>query len=194
MSHSEKKSPLAISIPALLFSLVAVAAFCTWAFGGGVFKSETALYTACAVVFLGLGGFAIHPYSGINSRGKMAITFAIGFAVYSVIWTAAWFTFRNTFGEVIGSFAGLTGLMLVFKKMLKLSAPLIVLISVAFLWHTVGYYAGGFFHQSILGKGVLDLSGLFDSGKEISKLAWGAFYGLGMGLGLSQAIQLSRKV
>lgn len=175
-------------IPSFLFSLVAVLAFCTWAFGGGFFNSEAMLYAACAAVFLGLGGLALFPYSGIESRGRMAFSFAIGFIIYAVIWSVAWFTFRNTFGEILGSSLGLTGMMLVFKKSLKLSTPLIVLIAIAFLWHTLGYYAGGYAYK------IIPASGLFTQGATVAKLAWGACYGLGMGLGISQAIQLSRKV
>ncbi len=181
MDNTNGNRAVAILIPSLLFALVAVIAFCTWAFGGGVFKSETTLYSACAIVFLGLGGLALHPYSGIQSRTKMAITFALGFAIYSVIWTIAWFAFRNHFGEILGSFAGLMGMMLIFKKMLKLSTSLIVLVAIAFLWHTLGYYAGGYVYKII-------------PTATVAKLAWGAFYGFGMGLGLSQAIQQSRKV
>ncbi len=181
MKNTDGNKTTAALVPSLLFAFVAVIAFCTWAFGGSIFKSETMLYTACSLVFLGLGGLALHPYSGIQSRGKMAITFALGFAIYSVIWTIAWFAFRNHFGEVIGSFAGLMGMMLIFKKMLKLSTSLIALVAIAFLWHTLGYYAGGYAYKVI-------------PTATTAKLAWGAFYGLGMGLGLSQAIQLSRKV
>jgi len=180
MDNTNGNRTVTVLIPSLLFAMVAVIAFCTWAFGGGVFKSETTLYSACAIVFLGLGGLALFPYSGIQSRTKMAITFALGFALYSIIWTIAWFAFRNTFGEVLGSFAGLLAMMLVFKKMLKLSTSLIVLVAIAFLWHTLGYYAGGYAHKII-------------PTPTTAKLAWGAFYGLGMGLGLSQAIQLSRE-
>ncbi len=188
MNHKEKNHPAAILVPSLLFSLVAMGAFCTWAFGANIFESEITLYTACAVVFLGLGGLALHPYSGIQSRGEMAFTFAMGFVFYAVIWSLAWFSFRNTFGEILGSLAGLTAMMLVMKKQLQFSAPLIVLIAIAFLWHTLGYYAGGYAYKMI------PASGLFTHGSTVAKLAWGACYGLGMGLGISQAIQLSRKV
>jgi len=197
MDTSINPRPSAIWVPAFLFSLVATGAFCVWAFGGSVIRSEGSLYSVCTLVFLGLGGISLYPCSGLPSPVRLALVFAVGFAVYAVIWSAFWLIFRSSFGETFGSFFGLTGMLLIMRKFLKLSRSpsLITLVALVFLWHTLGYNLGGFLHNSLMGHGHFDWSGLFDRGTTVTtvaRLGWGFCYGLGMGLGLSQMIHLSR--
>src|SRR6056297_3355546 len=93
-----------------LFTIVAVASFCVWAFGRSVFSSEKMMYAGCAAILLGLGGLSLVPGSGLSGIKRVtnwSIAFAVAFTAYAVIWSIAWFIFRNTFGEIIGSTLGL---------------------------------------------------------------------------------------
>ena len=198
---SNHKAPFARTLlPAFLFMLVAVASFSLWAFGGKIFKSEISLYTGCAVVFLGLGGLALAPGSGfvgLQKIMKLCVAFAFGFILYAIIWSLAWFQFRNTFGEVIGSSLGLAAMLWMMKFILKKSFrdSFLATLAIVFLCHTIGYYTGELFNFALLGRGPIDLSSMIESKKTaatLSKLAWGVFYGLGLGTGLSLAVQRFR--
>ncbi|MEX2579420.1 MAG: hypothetical protein WD342_10210 [Verrucomicrobiales bacterium] len=175
-----------------------MAAFCVWAFGGRFFESEKTMYAGCAAVFLGLGGLALTPGSGLKEKGavpRFCLAFAVAFVVYSLIWSVAWFTFRNTFGEIVGSFAGLLGLVAVVRAWMKFTFPLLTATAVVFLWHTLGYYTGGFLYDSIQGRGAVGFDFIASEpfAPLAAKLAWGLFYGLGLGLGLGSLLQMSRQ-
>lgn len=179
------------------FCSVALLSFSVWAFGGALFSSEPMMYAGCAAVFLGLGGPALLPASGF--RRKSAISFCAAFAVsyclYALIWSVAWFSLPNTFGEIIGSLLGLTAFALAIRKWMKLTVPLLTGVSILFLFHTVGYYAGGFAYEALQGRGPAGIT-LSWSPKDIrlcARLSWGLFYGIGLGLGICKFLYLSRQ-
>lgn len=184
-------------IPTGLFTLVTLLSFSMWAFGSRVFSSESSLYTMCAIVFLGLGGLALTPGSVVETRREAAgfcLRFALGFAAYAFLWSISWFTFRDTFGEVLGSFAGLLAIIAILRRETTRSQSLLTATAVVFLWHTLGYYTGGLAYQALQGRGPLGVQLSFDA-KTISTLArlsWGLFFGIGFGLGLASVIQRPR--
>lgn len=182
----------------LLFTAVSLIAFAVWALGSSVFQSEWQLYAACAAVFLLGGGISLLPGSHTNSRSKRSeflLRFALGFLVYAVIWSVAWFTFRNTFGEICGSFFGLIGLVAVFGKGRTFSGSFLSGVAVIFLWHTVGYYTGGFLYEMLQNRGRFGIELSIDPKTIvlIARFAWGLGYGAGLGYGLSRWLQLSRQ-
>lgn len=185
------------TVSVVFFSLVALLSFSVWAFGGALFSSEPMMYAGCALVFLGLGGPALLPASGF--RGRPAIVFCIAFAlsycVYAVIWSVAWFSLPNTFGEIVGSLLGLTAFALAIRKWTKLAVPLLTGVSVLFLFHTVGYYAGGFAYEALQGRGPTGLSLSWEPKniRLLARLSWGLFYGIGLGLGICRFLYLSRQ-
>lgn len=184
-------------ISAGCFTLVSLLSFSIWAWGGRLFSSEPILYTACAVVFLLLGGIALLPATGLSSVRQataFCLKFAMGFVVFAFLWSAAWFFFRDTFGEVVGSFAGILTMTLILRFRSAARAPLFISVSIIFLWYTVGYYSGEFAYQSLQGKGRFPLAwhGAPADITLIARLAWGACFGLGMGTGLAHFLQISR--
>ena len=185
-------------IPTLLFTFVALASFSAWAIGSRFFSSEGQMYGACAIIFLGFGGLALLPGSGLQelkSRSAFCLRFAFGFVAYAVIWSASWFTFRDTFGEIAGSFFGLLALIALLRKRTDSSFTLLTATAIVFLWHTIGYYTGGLTYQMLQGHGRFGASLPFDPKSTITlaRFSWGLFYGLGLGFGLTCLIQRSRQ-
>jgi hypothetical protein len=190
-------SPVKYLLPTLLFTLVALASFATWAVGSHLFSAEPAMYAMCAVIFLGLGGLALVPGSGFGnakSRFSFCIRFAVGFMAYSVLWSVCWFTFRGTFGEVTGSFSGLLALLAILGRE-RSGASLMTATAVVFLWHTLGYYTGGFAYMVLQGRGPFGIEPFLNPKNTVilARFSWGLFYGLGLGFGLTCLLQRSRQ-
>lgn len=186
-----------VCLSTLLFTLVALLSFAIWAVGSSLYRSETAMYSLCALVFFGLGGFALSP-AAPRQDGKslagLSLRFAAGFALYALIWSVSWFQFRDTFGEIVGSFFGLLGLVAIFRGKQASGYGLLTATSVVFLWHTLGYYLGGQAYLALQNRGPLAMDLPFES-KTVTTLArfsWGLFYGLGLGYGLSRLIHESK--
>lgn len=182
----------------LLFTLVSILAFAVWAFGSSIFDLEWQLYAACATLFLLGGGLSLLPGSGCQSKQeatRFVIRFALGFLAYSVIWSIAWFTFRNTFGEITGSFVGLIALAAVLGKKKVFPAGFLSGVAVIFLWHTIGYYTGGFLYEMIQNRGPFGIELKVEPKTivHLARLAWGLGYGAGLGYGLNRWLQLSRQ-
>lgn len=187
-----------VLLPTLLFTLVALASFATWALGSHFFSSEPAMYTMCSVIFLGLGGLALVPATGLpNAKDRLTfgIRFAIGFIAYSILWSVSWFTFRDTFGEVIGAFSGLLALVAILGRSRYAPASLFTATAIVFLWHTLGYYTGGFFYKALQGRGPFGIETFLDPENAVilARFSWGLFYGLGLGFGLTLLLQRSRQ-
>ncbi len=176
----------------LLFACVALLSFAVWALGSGWHRSEVQMYASCAVVFLVGGGLALVPAAGIPWRraAGFCLRFALGFSLYAVAWSIAWFTFRDTFGETVGSFLGLLALTAVLQSGRKDSPALLTAIATVFLWHTLGYYAGGFAYQTLQGRGAFPATLPFDAATTttLARFAWGLLYGLGLGYGLARLL------
>ena len=181
-----------------LFTIVSILAFAIWAFGSSVFEREWQLYSACATTFLLGGGLSLLPGSGYRSKREVCrfvVRFALGFLAYAVIWSVAWFTFRNTFGEIIGSFSGLIALAAVLKERKGFPSGFMSGVAILFLWHTIGYYSGGFLYEMLQDRGPFGIDLKVDSKTitHLARLSWGLGYGAGLGYGLSRWLQLSRQ-
>ena len=137
------------------------------------------------------------PESNIQagSRLRFCLSFAGGFLLYAVIWSVAWFSLPNTFGEITGSFFGLLAFTAVLRTTLKFPQSLMTATAVIFLWHTLGYYTGGFAYLSLQNKGPLGiiLSAEPTTVRLVARLSWGLFYGLGLGIGITRLLHLSRQ-
>ena len=167
-------------LPTIAFTLVAVASFSIWAFGGKLLPSTAALYTGCAVVFFVLGGVSLLPFSGrdgMRVQWSLLWLFPVAFAVYAICWSAGWFTFKNRFGEIAGSIVGIFAMTAVLRTKLYSSMRLLEAAAVVFLFYTAGYYAGEMWFKT--------------AGGLQGKLGWGACYGAGLGAGLVYLIQQS---
>ncbi|MEM7698828.1 MAG: hypothetical protein AAF236_10525 [Verrucomicrobiota bacterium] len=186
-----------IILSTLLFTVVALLSFSVWAFFSQSFGSEAALYAGCAIVFLGLGGFCFTPILK-TLKGVSVLNFywrfTLGFVIYAVSWSFAWFTFRNTFGEVLGTFVGLVALVAMTRPSLKRGLRFWESIAIVFLWMTLGYYLGEYLYQALQGRGSLPLD--FELSREAkvlaARLGWGLGYGLGLGAGVSHWLHASR--
>lgn len=185
-------------VPTLLFSLVALASFATWALGSHFFSSEPAMYAMCAFIFLGLGGLALSSGAGFpdaKSRLAFCARFGVGFIAYSFLWSVCWFTFRDTFGEVTGSFSGLLALIAILGRERYAACSLPTATAIVFLWHTLGYYAGGFTYMALQGRGPFGIEPFLEPKSMVilARFSWGLFYGLGLGFGLTCLLQRSRQ-
>ncbi len=188
---------LRLILPTGLFTLVTLLSFSIWAFGSRIFNSEPSLYAMCALVFLGLGGLALTPGSILETKKDVAgfcIRFAVGFAAYAFLWSISWFTFRDTFGEILGSFLGLLTIIAILRRETTSTRPLLTATAVVFLWHTLGYYTGGLTYQALQGRGQLGIQLPFEPNSivTLARLSWGLFFGLGFGIGLVSLIQRPR--
>lgn len=185
------------ALSVLLFSLVAVLSFSVWAFGGRLIPSEPMMYAGCAVVFLGLGGAALLPGLPFERKEKIrfCIAFAVSYLIYAVIWSVAWFTIPKTFGEIMGSLLGLLAFSALLKKWMRLKLPLLNGLALLFLFHTTGYYLGGFAYDSLQnrGPGALDLPWQPSTIRTVARLSWGVFYGAGVAIGVICFCHLSRQ-
>ena len=138
------KSYSALSI--LLFTMVSLLSFAVWAFGASLFSSEPVMYAACALVFLGLGGPALLADSGEISGRKVrfCLSFSLAFLIYAFLWSVSWLSLPTTLGEIVGSSLGLAGFALVYRGVMQHRVSIATATATLFLWHTIGYYAGGF--------------------------------------------------
>ena len=177
---------------AIGFSLVSLAGFSVWTFGGNWFyrhAGEGGLYLACAVVFIALSGICLQSLVGSKPRLVVAYkTFIPAFLAYAVIWSVCWFVLKFGAGEWLGSLAGCAVFALVLRQLLKAKAARLGLaILVLFLAHSAGYFAGSLCYSaarhppaflSSLGKRQMGL---------LAKTLWGLCYGLGFGAGIGYA-------
>lgn len=183
----------------LAFTLVALLSFAVWAFGSALHTSETGMYALCAVVFFGLGGAALAPASGASGRRNLtgfSLRFSLGFLIYAFVWSVAWFAFRNTFGEVLGSFLGLLALVAVLRQGRSKKQDLFTATAVVFFWYTLGYYLGGQSYEALQNRGALAIELPWDRATVVTlaRFSWGLFYGLGLGFGLARMLQASRPI
>lgn len=184
-------------LPTLLFAFVALLSFSVWAVGSFLYRSEPSMYALCALVFFGLGGLALSPAVSLSGRRSCVIfclRFAAGFSIYALLWSVCWFHFRDTTGEVLGSFFGLLGLVAVLRGKRAAGHDLLTATAIVFLWHTLGYYLGGLAYQALQNRGQFAIELPFD-GKTVTILArfsWGLFYGLGLGYGLTRMLHGTR--
>ena len=165
------------------FTLASLAAYSVWAFGGRALYGlvgEKGLYAACAVVFVVLGSFLLRPLTAQPLR-KFGTIFTTAFLAYAVAWCAFWFGVGGRTGEWLGSLAGSAAFCVVLSAWLKAWRELLLCTTVLFIAHSAGYFAGSWSYFQLRREHAV-----------VAALAWGFFYGLGMGAGLGFAFHQMR--
>jgi hypothetical protein len=168
------------------FTVVSVAGFAPWALAGRWLRGhvgEVGLYVACALVFIGLSGPALHRLIiGPGSLKRFYELFAVAFTSYSIAWIVGWMTMRGHLGSTVGLLAGtiVTGEILgrafeAWEQRWKMMAALFVL-------NAVGYFVGGVIEGALIREHAL-----------AAKLLWGVSYGVGLGAGLGVAFYLAQE-
>lgn len=180
------------------FTLVSVASFAIWAFAGTWFYShvgEAGLYSACAAAFLGFSGLLLHPLlNGPRSLVRFYKIFIPAFAAYAIAWCGLWFALRFGAGEWLGSFFGCAAFALVLAKAFGNYRALPKVISILFLTHSAGYFAGGLVMEYMMKQGHVDWLTLSRRHLgAVAKLMWGVCFGIGFGLGIGYAFFAMQK-
>lgn len=163
---------------ALSFGLVAVLAYSIWAYR--LIPGQAAMYTAIAVVFIGLGGFALGRLVPVPGAWKrFPLLFAASFVIYAMCWCAFWFGLRGRhYADFWGALVGLAGMTFFLQRALGQKSGFFRAFVVLLIAHSIGYYAGGEFKSAIRGS--------------TGMLLWGAFHGLGFGAGLAYLLHHCR--
>jgi hypothetical protein len=180
----------AAGLGALGFTLVSVAAFSVWAWGGGWFRGrggEPAMYAAVAVVFLGLTGLVLHPLvTGARRVARFYGVFLPAFLAYAAVWSAIWFALPHRAGEWLAALAGALVFVALTAWRFGRRSGWLPAAAVFFVLHTAGYFAGGQGMGRLLQAARNDGPGGLtpEQWLVLAKLAWGVGYGLGFGAGL----------
>jgi hypothetical protein len=166
---------------ALRFAVVSLIGYSLWAWSS---MGEALLYSSIAVVFVALSGAALRPLAG--SAGTLARfygVFAAAFFSYAVLWCVGWFVVKGHTGEIFGSAAGLAVCAWILLRMAgteSRTGHFLPAWAVLFLFHTLGYTAGGWVYYNTSASGALPFG--------IARLTWGLGYGLGFGAGLGYVL------
>ena len=155
---------------AFAFAVVSVIAYSIWAFR--LVPGRAPMYISIALVYFGLSGLSlsrlvVRP----GTIGRFCVVFASLFLIYAVFWCLFWFGLKGKFhADLYGSAVGLAAMTFLFLKVLEKREGFLIVVSVLFTCHTLGYYLGG--------------EGYAVVGGPIGRLIWGARHGLGFGAGL----------
>jgi hypothetical protein len=162
------------------FTLVSVAGFAPWAFGGAWFYprvGEAGLYATCAVVFIVLSGLLLHPLIiGPGSLARFYKLFGFAFAAYSAAWIGCWMWLGGDAGGITGLLSGTIAMGAIFVCAFDAPRAALPVIVALFALNTLGYYAGGW-----------AMDKLVVSQMRVAMLLWGVGYGVGLGAGLGFA-------
>jgi hypothetical protein len=176
------------------FTLVSLAAYAPWAFGGRWFyrtMGEAGLYAVCAAVFIGLSGVILHRLViGPGTLGRFYGVFTVAFLAYAIAWCAAWFGLRGKAGEWIGSLAGTLAFAAVLSVAFGAGRLFVRVAAVVFILHSIGYFAGGWAYSQIGAEAELKLLGItFSKAGQaaFARMSWGLGYGLGFGAAIGYA-------
>jgi len=165
------------------FAIISVAGFVPWAVFGLWFRShlgEAALYTACALIFIGLSGPLLHRLIiGPGSLTRFWKIFGISFAGYSIAWIIGWMVLRGHPGSIAGLLAGTVVMGSILVTAFEAKGRLVHVCASLFVLNALGYFLGG----EIEGK-------LIHYQPLAAKLQWGLCYGIGFGAGLGLAFYL----
>lgn len=179
---------------ALGFCVVSVAGFVPWAFFGrtlGRAIGEAGLYAVCAMVFVALAGPLLHPLIlGRGSLGRFYRLFGLAFTAYSIAWIAGWMLLRGHPGSIVGLLAGTALMGWILTRAFEAPDATLAVITTLFLTNTAGYFLGGWVEGWLMALRPLRILGVeFTRGTQVrtAMLAWGVFYGLGLGAGLGYA-------
>ena len=183
---------------ALGFTIVSVAGFAVWAFGGRWIHAqagEAGLYAACAIVFVALSGLLLHPLVAAPRRlVRFYKIFIPAFLLYAAVWSACWFKWRFGLGEWLASLLGSAAFAAVLAIAFRNARSLAWAIIVLFALHSAGYFAGGWFYKwsnAASGRETLHISK--SAAALVAKLGWGICYGLGFGAGIGAAFHRLQK-
>jgi hypothetical protein len=179
---------------ALGFCIVSIAGFVPWAIFGrtlGQQIGEAGMYVVCALVFIALAGLLLHPLiMGRGSLGRFYRLFPIAFGAYSVAWILGWMTLRGHPGSVVGLLAGTAIMGWIFTRAFKAPDALLAVIAVLFVANSIGYFVGGWVEGWLINLKEWNLPAPLSGRRaqvRTAMLAWGVFYGLGLGAGLGHA-------
>ncbi len=157
------------------FGAVSVLAYSIWAYR--LVPGTAAMYTAIAVVYLGLAGVALgRLVAGPGGTVRFTGLFAVAFAAYALLWCAGWFGLKGrSNADLYGAAAGLAAVTWLLRRAFGGGggSPL-ALFGVLFACHTIGYTLGGDLHGVVRGP--------------TGRLLWGLGHGLGFGAGLGYVL------
>jgi len=155
---------------ACVYGMVSLIAYSIWAFH--LIPGRGPMYISIAVVYLGLSGLSLsHLVLKPGVRLKFCLFFALAFLVYAIFWCLFWFGLKGRFhADLYGSAVGLAALTCLFQRAFAKKGGFLILFSVLFTCHTLGYYLGGEAYALVDGS--------------TGRLLWGAGHGLGFGAGL----------
>ena len=172
---------------ALRFTVVSLLVFALWAFGGHWFYQnlgEGGFYLVCAIAFIGLSGFVLHPLTrGRTGLGRFYGAFTVSFMAYAVLWSAAWFLLRGKLGEWVGSIAGPIALALLLLRLTHAPRASIPLLLAVVALHSLGYFAGDSLYAWVRSPAGADTFASLNKAErfKLGAMAWGFAYGLGLG-------------
>ncbi len=188
-----------MALGAAAFTVVSLAGYSVWAFGGRWFYSnvgEVGMYAVIVLVFVALAGLLMHPLLvGPRRLVRFYSLFVPAFLAYAVVWSVAWFALRFGAGEWIGSLAGSIVFAVFVSWRLGQTSAAIWSAPILFVCHSAGYFAGGMLMAWLMGPSGTELfSGLTKSQlSTLAKLSWGLPYGLGFGAGLGAVFALAQR-
>lgn len=169
-------------ISAALFCLVSLVSFSLWAFDIPILRGASKLYPAIAVVFILGGAPSMLPVFRANNGSvgqlRYLLLFWPAFIVFAGAWWFFWEQFHDHTGEILGSFLGLAGLILFFKLGFRTTRSFFSLLAIAFTWYTMNYYIAEYAHNELK-------FATFMGAAPLSRMAWGLFFGVGMGVALA---------
>ncbi len=203
IANRARSSPHPAHIPTLAesvlrgvigFILVSLGGFAPWVLAGNWFyknPGELAMYSACALVFLGLSGLFLHALIiGPGSFTRFYAVFCTAFILYSIGWITGWMLLRGHTGSLVGLLAGTVAMGIVFAIAFKSPEALLRIIAVLFITNALGYFLGGVIEGWLAQQKQINLAGLVLSGSSLvifMKFTWAVCYGIGFGAGLGYA-------
>ncbi len=183
-----------IILGSLGFCVVSIAGFIPWAIFGrelGRSLGEAGMYAVCALVFIALAGLFLHRLiMGCGSLRRFYQLFPIAFGAYSIAWIAGWMALRGHPGSLVGLLAGTALMGWILTRAFDAQHALWPVVTALFLSNAAGYFIGGWAEAGLMNT--RDLPFIENplprrSQMRIAMLAWGVFYGLGLGAGLGYA-------
>ncbi len=162
--------------------MASLVAFGFWAFAGPTMYrtvGEGGLYAGCALLFILVGSLLLRPLTSL-SLSRFALLYAAAFAGYALCWCAAWFFVRGRAGEWMGSFAGSVAFCVIAAAFLAAWRSLPKMVVILFVGNAAGYFLGSYAYHLLRHEYSL-----------LSKLAWGLFYGIGMGAALGYIFHIA---
>ncbi|MCB1226353.1 MAG: hypothetical protein KDK99_11115 [Verrucomicrobiales bacterium] len=164
---------------ALRGAVLSLVGFLPWVLAGRTLSQslgEAGFYAVCALVFIAASGPLLHGLLRGGGIGKFYALFALSFALYAVGWTAGWLALRGIAGSALGLVLGCLGMAATFAVWFRKPLALVPMLLMLLLTQVLGYFVGQFAHNVLAAS------------PNAAKLAWGAAYGVGLGLGMAAAL------